>query len=138
MLRTCLLFFIIATIISILCAGETNQESILKKKLEQVKKIPQKVEPVQPIGPLPEVIAKPIVWIIKNTVKPDGWSLTGYASLKIDRDNNINRWKIGIINPELDAHLYNQEQWRDFERWQDRVNRRESGVVFGIIFTRTF
>ena len=45
-------------------------------------------------------------WVIDNTNKPDGWSFTGYASLKADKQGNLSRWKVGIINGELDWVTY--------------------------------
>jgi len=84
---------------------------------------------------------KAVEWVANNANKPDGWSLSGYAKLKMDKNGNMSRWKFGIINGELDWALYNELEDRNLYRHEklDEWNRRKQNrVVFGIFFSREF
>jgi len=54
------------------------------------------VPPIQP-----SAVEKRAEWIVENLVTPDGWSLTGYSSLKYDDELRASRWKIGFTGGEI-------------------------------------
>lgn len=88
-------------------------------------------------------LGKAVEWVATNINKPDGWSLTGFAKLKIHKDGNMSRWKFGIINGEQDWSLYQEldksrHHRSGFELLEDWNRRKNEGVTFGIYFTRTF
>ena len=79
-------------------------------------------------------------WVIDNANKPDGWSLTGYASLKADKRGNLSRWKVGIINGELDwaTHENINNNYPDYQKLDEWNRRKNNEVVFGIFFCKEF
>jgi len=123
----------------------SEPKQIFKEKTERLDEV---CEQLLEEG-IPETVAtvlhvrlgKSMEQAINNTNKPDGWSLTGYSSLKIDERGNMSRWKIGIINGELDWSTYqdiegrNEPSYRLLEEWNQRKN---SEMVFGISFCREF
>jgi hypothetical protein len=80
-------------------------------------------------------------WVINNVNRADGWSFTGYASLKINNEGNKSRWKIGIINGELDSTTHNdlcqrrEPNYTLLEEWNQRKTKE---MVFGISFIKEF
>jgi len=78
-------------------------------------------------------------WVIDNTNKPDGWSLTGYASLKVDKQGSLSRWKVGIINGELDWAIYEDiNSYPDYQKLDEWNQRKNNEIVFGIFFCKEF
>lgn len=141
MCRLVLLTVIIMVVSASLVVSSTVIDDILVQKAMQKKT--ETIDIVVPVpvrcaNTLPDAVGVPIAFVANNAVKPDGWQLTGYSSVKLDRDNNVSRWKIGIVNTELESWRYEQARWFDLERWQDRVNKSERSVVFGIHFFKEF
>ena len=136
------MFFVIS--ISVSGDSKRSKTETLEQKQERIDEtcaqILEEGEP-EPIDMGPYVIlGNATKWVINNMNKPDGWSLTGYADLKI-KDSSYNRWKFGIINGELDWSLYQELEDRRLprhellEEWNMRRNR---DAVFGFVFTREF
>ena len=96
------------------------------------------VEQVKPTG-LHMVIGNAVMWCINNAVKADGWQLTGWSKVTLDKNFKPSRLKIGIISPEINANTClgqdpDKAQWDEYERWR----QQHQGVVFGIFWTREF
>ena len=135
---------VLATASEILFKPEPKKETF-KEKTERLDEIcEQLLEEGAPetvaVGPHVR-LGRSIERAINNTNRPDGWSFTGYSSLKIDERGNMSRWKIGVINGELDWSTYqdiegrNEPSYRLLEEWNQRKN---SEMVFGISFCREF
>jgi len=89
-------------------------------------------------------VGKGAEWIIDNLNKPYGWSFTGYSSLKINEKGSRSRWKIGMINGELDWSTYDEldqrgrhveQNYQLLEEWNQRRSRE---AVFGVCFIKEF
>ena len=131
---------------------EVKEADILMEVKPQMETLAEKQKRIDKIiahmleeGP-PEPIArglhvkfgKAAEWVINNANKPNGWSLTGYAKLKISK-RNISRWKFGIINGELDWSLYqeleNSKMYHHslMNEWNMRKSRE---VIVGFSFSK--
>jgi len=96
------------------------------------------VEQVKPTG-LHMVIGNAVMWCINNAVKADGWQLTGWSKVTLDKNFKPSRLKIGIISPEINASTClgqdpDKAQWDEYERWR----QQHQGVTFGVFWTREF
>lgn len=126
---------------SAVITNKTN-ENKRRRKLDDVceQLIDEGVPTTVAIGPHVKA-GEAVEWFIYNTNKIDGWGFTGYADLKIDKDNNRSRWKFGMINGELDWSTYNQlnrrrePNYQLLEEWNQRMTQEP---VFGICFTKEF
>lgn len=90
-------------------AGESEPErgadlnTVLTSEAEDVT-----IEPVVPRAPwtrtysskpgLHVVVGNATQWVVYNFDKAEGWSLSGYARVKVDRQFRRRRWKFGIVN----------------------------------------
>jgi len=73
-----------------------------------------------------------VQWIVYNFDKVEGWSLSGYAKITIDRQFRPRRWKFGIVN---DPGSERTGMWNTWDRFH---GRRDLGICFGINFTGEF
>jgi len=104
-----------------------------------VTKAIKRIQPTEhPKGPH-MIMGKSAVWVLSNLNKPDGWSITGYAKVKIDKQFRRSRWKFGIVNGELEAgrNIYEPRlrgHWRP--NWERGPNIK--GVAIGFHFWKEF
>jgi len=139
------LLVMIPTIVLATTSEVFSKKETLKEKTERLDEVCEQLleeGPPETVAVGPHVkMGKALEWFINNTNKPDGWSLTGYSSLKVDERGNMSRWKVGIINGELDWSTYqdiegrNEPSYRLLEEWNQRMS---SEMVFGISFSREF
>ena len=101
------------------------------------------MEEYGPVKEIPEGIhiwsGKKAKWVIHNFVRPDGWQLSGWSKLTLDKNFNPRRIKIGYISPEIYSeqviHMHDSSVSREeFRDW----NERNSSPVFGISITWRF
>jgi hypothetical protein len=83
-------------------------------------------------------IGEPINWGLENYIKTEGWQLSGWSKVGLDKDFNRWRFKIGIIS-EMEAvrkmDIDVDRNLRVIQDWERQVNK---GPVFGIFFIKEF
>lgn len=139
-MRKALYLMIVVGLVPVIAVAEADPDlAVITGVAKPARDLPTRpVLPVVPAGPLHRSLGERMVWISENLVRPDGWQLTGYSSLKVLPDGNIVRWKVGVINAELEFERYTEEDPAMVERFVDRINRGERAPVIGVSFVRTF
>ncbi len=113
-------------------------ETPATKEAVVVTEIPKPPKAVQPGGPLSAAIGKPIVWITDNAVRADGWQLSGYSWVGLDKNFNPWRFKIGIVSGEMELSKPKYDPSFAIHRHRDHDDPAERGIGFGFFFSKDF
>lgn len=119
-----------------------KQDSLVKTLVEDEKRGELSFDCLDDVpakGPLPETIGEPMKWIVENSDKWRGWSLTGYSWGGLSEDLNPWRVKVGMINGDINAsRKYNYDMDRDMQHFAEWERQMERAPVLGVSIIITF
>ena len=107
------------------------------KSLEERKKESEAAKGPKPVKTR---AGKTAEWTVNNIVKYNGWSMTGWSKLHLDKDFNRRWFKVGIVSGEIEGakqmEIQNEaDKWEEFKRYERHISQ---DVVFGIFFVIEF
>jgi hypothetical protein len=111
-----------------------------KKSLDQICKEIEEYGEVLPVAMGPHVwLGQRVEWCVDNFVRPDGWQLSGWSKVTLDRDFNPRRFKIGLISPEMYGDELVRLHGIDADPEElDYFRAKRVQPVFGVFFSREF
>lgn len=119
---------------------QIRKKETLEEKTKRIDKICKKLleyEGLSPIGKgLGNTVGKKVEWCLDNFVRDEGWQLTGWSKMRLDKDFNYSRLKIGVINPEMSESKPDSEE--RFESDFEEYRKNEKGVYIGFFWTKRF
>ena len=92
------------------------------------------------IKPAKTKTQKAMDWTVKHIVVHNGWSLTGYCKLHLDKNFNRRWTKIGLISGELEGTKQERiqseaDKWEEFKRYENHMSQ---DIVLGVFFAIEF
>lgn len=119
---------------------EVKKETLAEKqkRLDIVCEEMLEYGPVYPVSGPHIWAGKKFAWCVNNFVRADGWQLSGWSKVTLDKNFNTRRIKIGFISPELytdeAVRMHNDRaKWAEFSRWNENVE-----YIAGISITWEF